>query len=561
MTLEMTNGGRLLVEALEANGIRHASCVPGESFLPILDALNGSPIALTVCRQEGGASMIAEAWGKLSGKPGICFVTRGPGATNAAAGVHVAMQDSTPMILFIGQVERGFLGREAFQEVDYVQMFSGLAKWAAEINDGERIPEFVARAMAIATSGRPGPVVLSLPEDILSQQVAKRAPIEVPLIEPQIGFSDLAALRRQLIASKRPIFILGGTGWSAEARTRIHRFAEIWDMPVAVSFRRQSLFDHEHPCFAGVVGIGIEAALKQRIEDADLVVLVNERLSEMPSQSYTLLDVPVPRQALVHVFPGPDEIGRVYRPSLGIVSGPNAFAAALVGLEPAIGAKPWSGQAAQAHAAYRAFSDAPAPTPGAVQMREVMAVLNDRLPEDAIITNGAGNFATWVHRFHRFRQAHTQLAPTSGSMGYGLPAGLAAKRMSPERTVVVVAGDGDFLMTGQEMATAAQYDIAILAIVVDNGIYGTIRMHQEKTFPGRAHGSDLTSPDFAAYARSFGALAFTVRETAEFAPALDLALAHRGPALLHLITDPEAITPTTTLTKIRAAALKGQERG
>ena len=555
-----TNGGRLLVEALEANGIRHASCVPGESFLPILDALRDSRIALTVCRQEGGAAMMAEAWGKLTGLPGVCFVTRGPGATNAAAGVHVAMQDSTPMILFVGQVERAFLGREAFQEVDYVRMFQGLAKWAAEIPDAERVPEFVARAFAMALSGRPGPVVLSLPEDILSAEVPARAPVLVTPVEPQIGLSDLAALRRLLVGATRPVMILGGTGWSAEARARIHRFAEIWEMPVAVSFRRQSLFDHTHPCFAGVVGIGIDPALKTRIETADLVLLVDERLSEMPSQGYTLLDVPLPRQKLVHVFPGPDEIGRVYRPTLGIVSGPNAFAAALVGLEPAIGAKRWAGEAAAAHAAYRAFSDAPAPTPGAVQMREVIEVVRARLPADAVITNGAGNFATWVHRFHRFRQAHTQLAPTSGSMGYGFPAALAAKRLDPERVVLCVAGDGDFLMTGQELATAAQYGVAVKIIVVDNGIYGTIRMHQERAFPGRHHGSDLTNPDFAAYARAFGAAAWTVTETAGFAPAFEAALAHAGPALVHVLTDPEAITPTTTLSKIRAAALSGAAR-
>ncbi len=552
------DGGRLVVEALAANGVERVSCVPGESFLPILDALRDSAIATIVCRQEGGAAMMAEAWGKLSGRPGVCLVTRGPGATNAAAGVHVARQDSTPMILIVGQVERGFQDREAFQELDYVQVFSGLAKWAAEVRDPERIPEYMARAFAVATSGRPGPVVLAFPEDVLSERVAPRPPVVATPVEPQIGFSDLAALRRALVAARAPIVILGGGGWSEEAVTRLERFARIWEMPVAVSFRRQGLFDHEHPCFAGTVGIGIDPALRRRIEDADLVLLVGGRLSETPSQAYELLSVPNPRQTLVHVHPGPDEIGRVYRPSLGIVSGPNAFAASLVGLEPPIGAKPWAGSAEAAHAAYLAFSGIEAETPGRVQMREVMRVLGARLPADAIIANGAGNFATWVHRFHRFRRPGTQLAPTSGSMGYGYPAAVAAKLAHPGRTVVSFSGDGCFLMTGQELSTAVRYGAGVIGIIVDNGIYGTIRMHQERHFPGRAHGSDLTSPDFAALARAHGALGLTVAETAAFAPALEQALAHDGPSILHLITDPEAITPTATLAAIRDAALKAR---
>jgi acetolactate synthase-1/2/3 large subunit len=551
----LATGGRLLVDALVANGVRHAFCVPGESYLAVLDALKDSPIALTVCRQEGGAAMMAEAVGKLTGTPGICMVTRGPGATNAAAGVHVAMQDSTPMILLVGQVERGFLDREAFQEVDYVRFFSPLAKWAAEIRDPARVPEYMSRAFAVATSGRPGPVVLSLPEDMLTERTPAVPILPATPAVPQIGLADLASLRRELVASKAPIAILGGSGWTAEAVQRMQRFAEKWRLPTAVSLRRQMLFDHEHPCFAGVVGIGVCPKLRQRVEAADLVLLVGGRLSEMPSQGYQLLDVPVPSQRLVHVHPGPDEIGRVYRPALGVVSGPAAFAAAVDGLEPPIGAPAWTGTAEAAHAEYLAFSEIDAPTPGRVQMREVMRQMSAALPEDAIITNGAGNFATWVHRFHRFRRFGTQLAPTSGSMGYGFPAAIAAKRLWPERPVVCVAGDGDFQMTCQELGTAVQFGANVVTVIVDNGIYGTIRMHQEREYPGRVSGSTLQNPDFAALARSYGAFGATVRETPEFAPAFAEAMAAGRPAVLHLLTDPDAITPTTTLAKIRDAAL------
>jgi acetolactate synthase-1/2/3 large subunit len=551
-----TTGGQLLVDCLVANDVRHAFCVPGESYLAVLDALYEAPIALTVCRQEGGAAMMAEAVGKLTGRPGICFVTRGPGATNASAGVHVAMQDSTPMILFIGQVERGFLEREAFQEVDYTRFFAPICKWAAEIRDAARIPEYINRAFAVATSGRPGPVVLSLPEDMLTDHVTAVAPLPFTPVEPQIGLSDLAALRRHLVAAKRPIVIVGGSGWSPDAVARMQRFAEKWRMPVAVSFRRQMLFDHEHPCFAGIVGIGVDPKLKARIEGADLVVLVGGRLSEMPSQAYTLIDVPNPKQTFVHVHAGAEEIGRVYRPALGIVSGPNAFAAGVDGLEPPIGTPSWDGTAEAAHADYLAYSSIPAETPGRVQMREVMRTITARVPEDAILTNGAGNFATWVHRFHRFRRFGTQLAPTSGSMGYGYPAAVGAKIAFPERTVVCVAGDGDFQMTMQELGTAVQSAAAVITVLVDNGIYGTIRMHQEREYPGRVSGSTLQNPDFAALARSYGAEGYTVRETAEFAPAFEAALASGKPAIIHVLTDPEAITPATTLTQIREAAQK-----
>lgn len=548
-------GGRLLVDCLVANQVDRAYGVPGESYLAVLDALRDAPIALTISRQEGGAAMMADADARLTGKPGICFVTRGPGATNATAGIHIAMQDSVPLILFIGQVERGFLEREAFQEVDYTQFFKPITKWAAEIRDAARIPEYVNRAFAVATSGRPGPVVLSLPEDMLTERVPRPDVLPYTPVEPQIGLGDLAALRRHLAAAKRPIAILGGGGWNQLAVDRMARFAEKWQLPMAVSFRRQSLFDHLHPCFAGHVGIGVDPVLKARVEGADLVLLLGGRLSEMPSQSYTLLSVPNPAQTLVHVHSGAEEIGRVYRPALGIVSAPGPLAAALDGLEPPIGEPAWAGEAKKAHEAYLAYSDARAPVPGKVQMREVMETLRTHLPPDVIIANGAGNFAGWVNRFHRYRAYGTQLAPTSGSMGYGLPAAVAAKLRYPERTVICWAGDGDLQMTLQELGTAAQYGAPLITIVIDNGLYGTIRMHQEREYPGRPHGSDIVNPDFAGIAKAYGFAAFTVRETAEFAPAFAAALNAKNGALIHVVIDPDAITPTTTLSKIREAAL------
>lgn len=548
-------GGRLLVDCLVANKVDRAYGVPGESYLAVLDALRDAPIALTISRQEGGAAMMADADARLTGKPGICFVTRGPGATNATAGIHIAMQDSVPLILFIGQVERGFLEREAFQEVDYTQFFKPITKWAAEIRDAARIPEYVNRAFAVATSGRPGPVVLSLPEDMLTERVPRPDVLPYTPVEPQIGLGDLAALRRHLAAAKRPIAILGGGGWNQLAVDRMARFAEKWQLPMAVSFRRQSLFDHLHPCFAGHVGIGVDPVLKARIEGADLVLLFGGRLSEMPSQSYTLLSVPNPAQTLVHVHSGAEEIGRVYRPTLGIVSAPGPLAAALDGLEPPIGEPAWAGEAKKVHEAYLAYSDARAPVPGKVQMREVMETLRTHLPPDVIIANGAGNFAGWVNRFHRYRAYGTQLAPTSGSMGYGLPAAVAAKLRYPERTVICWAGDGDLQMTLQELGTAAQYGAPLITIVIDNGLYGTIRMHQEREYPGRPHGSDIVNPDFAGIAKAYGFAAFTVRETVEFAPAFAAALKAKNGALIHVVIDPDAITPTTTLSKIREAAL------
>lgn len=548
-------GGKLLVDCLLANGVDRAYGVPGESYLAVLDALHDAPITLTISRQEGGAAMMADADARLIGRPGICFVTRGPGATNAAAGIHIAMQDSVPLIVFIGQVERSFLEREAFQEIDYTHFFQPITKWAAEIRDPARIPEYVNRAFAIATSGRPGPVVLSLPEDMLTERVAAPHLLPFTPVEPQIGLGDLAALRRLLAGARNPIAILGGSGWNQLASDRMARFAEKWQLPVMVSFRRQHLFDHLHPCFAGHIGIGIDQALRARIDACDVILLIGGKMSEMPSQSYTLFAVPNPRQTLIHVHAGAEEIGKVYRPALGVVSAPGPLAAALDGLEPPIGEPVWAGSAGAAHDAYLAFSDAPAPIPGKVQMREVMETVRSCVPADTIIANGAGNFAGWPNRFYRYRRYGTQLAPTSGSMGYGLPAAVAAKLRHPERTVLCFAGDGDLQMTVQELGTAAQYGAGIIVLVIDNGLYGTIRMHQEREYPGRPHGSDIVNPDFAAIARAYGFAGFTVRETEAFAPAFAEALTSPKGALIHIIIDPEAITPTTTLSKIREASL------
>ena len=544
-------GGFLLVKALEQLGAGRVFCVPGESYLPVLDALHDASIPVTVCRQEGGAAMMAEAWGKLTGRPGICMVTRGPGATNAAAGLHVAQQDSTPMILFVGQIETGMRGRDAFQEVDYRQMFGGIAKWVAEIEDPARIPEMLSRAYHVATSGRPGPVVLALPEDTLARtaEVAELPPFRP--VETHPSLAQMAELQKRLWAARRPLAILGGSRWNDAARAAFARFAERFRLPVACSFRRQMLFDNLHPNYAGDVGIGINPALAERVREADLLLLVGGRMSEMPSQSYELLDIPSPRQALVHVHAGAEELGRVYLPDLAIHATPIGFAAALEGLQPP-NEIAWSGSADEAHKSYLAWSGARPKVPGALQMAQVMDWLEENLPDDAVLTNGAGNYATWVHRFHRFRRNNTQLAPTSGSMGYGLPAAVAAGLHSPGRRVVCFAGDGCLQMTMQEFGTAVQDGSAIIVVVVDNGMYGTIRMHQERDFPGRVSATTLVNPDFAALARAYGAHAETVLTADEFGPAFERAAASGGPALLHLKLDPEAITPVRTLSQIRA---------
>lgn len=548
-------GGQLLVDALERHEAERVFCVPGESYLAVLDALHDASIPVTVCRQEGGAAMMADAHGKLTGKPGICMVTRGPGATNASAGVHVAAQDSTPMILFIGQIERGMREREAFQEVDYRQMFGGIAKWVAEIDHADRVPEFISRAYHVATSGRPGPVVLALPEDTLVELADAAQPPAWQQVETYPGLPQMADLQKRLWAAERPIAILGGSRWSEDAVAAFTRFAERFDLPVACSFRRQMLFDNLHPNYAGDVGIGINPKLLARVKASDLILLVGGRLSEMPSQSYSLLDIPAPSQQLVHVHADAEELGRVYRADLSINASPAAFCKAAEGLQPPSELK-GAGESEKAHQDYLEWSGARPEIPGALQMSGVMDWLENNLPEDAVCTNGAGNYATWLHRFHRFRRFATQAAPTSGSMGYGLPAAVAAKLTFPDREVVCFAGDGCLQMTMQEFGTACQDGANIIVLVIDNGMYGTIRMHQERTYPGRPSATKLVNPDFAAMAKCYGAFGETVETTDEFGPAYERARASGKPAILHLKLDPEAITPAASLSQIRAAAEK-----
>jgi acetolactate synthase-1/2/3 large subunit len=543
-------GGQLIVEALKANGVTRVSCVPGESYLAVLDALYESGIETIVCRQEGGAAMMADTWGRLTGQPGICMVTRGPGATNASAGLHIAMQDSIPMILFIGQVQRDAREREAFQEVEYRRAFTEFAKWVGEIDDVRRIPEFVSRAFAIATSGRPGPVVLTLPEDVLVEEFdAPQAKPATP-VEAHPGPAQLADFAEMLKAAKRPLVILGGTRWTEESVAQFQAFAEKFKLPVGCSFRRQMLFDHLHPSYAGDIGIGVNPALGKEVKESDLIVLLGGRFSEMPSSGYTLLDIPYPAQKLVHVYPDPDELGRVYRPDLAICASPKDFVAALATLEAPVHPV-WEQRTVAMHETYLKWSTPPKTGPGSVHMGPIMEWIEENTPKDTIFTNGAGNYATWLHRFHRFQRFNTQSAPTSGSMGYGLPAAVAAKHLFPEREVICFAGDGCFMMHGQEFITAVRYGLPIITLLVNNGTYGTIRMHQEREYPGRVSGTDLVNPDFVAFAKAYGGHGELVETTDQFAPAFERARASGKPAIIEIKLDAEAITPTRTLTQIR----------
>nr|WP_316638791.1 thiamine pyrophosphate-binding protein [uncultured Roseateles sp.] len=556
--------GHALVEALIAQGIDTVFGVPGESYLAVLDGFHehAEKIRFIACRQEGGAAFMAEAQGKLTGKPGICFVTRGPGATNASIGLHTAFQDSTPMVLFIGQVASDQRDREAFQEVDYRQMFGpgtlGMAKWVGEIHDPHRLPEYVARAFHTAMQGRPGPVVLVLPEDMLTQ--ATTAPIVAPVAFAEAAPTPaaLGTLRDMLLAAKQPLVIAGGGGWTPGACTDLQAFAEAWQLPVGCAFRFQDLFDNGHPLYAGDVGIGINPKLAQRVQDADLIVAIGPRLGEMTTGGYTLLQAPRPKQRLVHIHAGAEELGRVYTADLLINASMGCAATALKSLAaPAEAA--WSDWTAAANTDYQANL---VPQPVApMDMAEVIKTLDALLPEGTIYTNGAGNYSGWLHRFHRYTALHqhgrTQLAPTSGAMGYGVPAAVAASLLQSERWVVNIAGDGDFLMTGQELATATGYGAKkLLSIVVDNGTYGTIRMHQEREYPGRVSGSDLFNPDFAALAVAYGWRAAKVESTAQFEPALREAIASGRPTLIHIKLDSDVITSRGTLSAIREAAHK-----
>ncbi len=553
--------GHKLVEALIAQGVDTAFGVPGESYLAVLDGFHEhrDKIRFVACRQEGGAAFMAEASAKLTGRPGICFVTRGPGATNASIGLHTAFQDSTPMILFIGQVASDQRDREAFQEVDYRQMFGpgtlGMAKWVGECHDAERLPEYVARAFHTAMQGRPGPVVLVLPEDMLTQPIS--APVVAPARPAEAAPTPaaLAELRERLVAAKRPLVIAGGGGWTPAATAALQTFAEAWQLPVGCAFRFQDLFDNAHPNYAGDVGIGINPKLAARVKDADLIVAIGPRLGEMTTGGYTLLQAPRPAQQLIHIHAGAEELGRVYTAELLINASMSQAAPALAALTPPADV-PWRDWTAAANADYRANLQ---PTPVApLDMAEVIYLIDAKLPEGTIFTNGAGNYSGWLHRFHRYTALHrfgkTQLAPTSGAMGYGVPAAVAAALLQ-DRWVVNIAGDGDFLMTGQELATATGYGASkLLVVVVDNGTYGTIRMHQEREYPGRVSGSDLFNPDFAKLAEAFGFAAFKADSTEQVGPALDAAIAAGKPALLHLRLSSDVSTSRATLTAIRAAA-------
>jgi acetolactate synthase-1/2/3 large subunit len=545
-------GGEILVDQLRAHGTDRVFGVPGESYLPVLDALHAhrDQLRFIACRQEGGAAMMAEADAKLTGRPGLCIVTRGPGATNASAGIHIARQDSTPVILLVGQASRSMLGREAFQEIDLPAMFAPVAKWATQIDSAERIPDVIAKAYAVALSDRPGPVVVSLPEDMLYDEVdvADAAPIDIELSRP--SEAELTELAELFATAERPLMIVGGSGWDRVAVERLRLFAERAGVPVAASFRRQDYFDNDHPLYAGDLGLGMNPKLAKRVRDTDLLLVLGTRMGEVPSAGYTLLDVPSPRQTLVHVHADANELGRVYRARLPIHAHPRAMLEALKNC-PVIDPARWRDWARAANDDYRAFN-VPTTTPGPLQMTRVVASLIDTLPDDAIITNGAGNYTVFIHRFYRHRRFGTQIAPTAGSMGYGVPSAVAAKLRFPEKIVVSFSGDGCFLMNGQELATAVRYGANVVFIVVNNGMLGTIRMHQERKYPGHVIGTELINPDFAALATAYGAYGAVVERTEDFAAAFANARDSGKPSLLELRVDPEALTPMRSLSEIRA---------
>ena len=532
-----------IVDALLANGVSHVFCVPGESYLAVLDALYDvrDRITLIACRHEASAANMAEAYGKLTGKPGIVMVTRGPGATQGSVGVHTAFQDSTPMIMFIGQVARSQFDREAFQEIDYRRMFASVAKWAAEIDAPNRVGEYVNRAFATAQNGRRGPVVLALPEDVLVEEVEIASLPATPRAMAAPDPQALEQLKLLLLAAKRPFMLVGGGGWTQAAVDHLRKFVDATGLPVGASFRSKDLLDNRHLQYAGDVGIAPNPALAERIRNSDLVIALGPRLGEMTTSGYELLSAPKMKQALIHVHPGAEELGRVYTPDLAINAAPETMLRALAEDEWAIN-KDWLVQAEQAHTEFEKFSK-PVTVKDGVNLSEVFHWLDQNLPDDAIICNGAGNYAAWLHRFYRHKGFKTQLAPTSGAMGYGFPAALAAKAVHPERDVICAAGDGCFMMAAPELATAVQYNLPVIVIVANNGTYGTIRMHQERDYPGRVSGTDLVNPDFASFARSFGAHGVTVERTKDFPAAYKEAKASGKPALIELRTAANEIAP------------------
>lgn len=550
----LRTGGQILVDCLRLHGVDTVFCVPGESYLATLDAFHDvqDMIDLVVCRQEGGVTNMADAWGKMTGKPGIAFVTRGPGATNASVGIHTAHQDSTPLILFVGQIARDMAEREAFQEVDYRRMFGEMTKWVAQIDSAARIPEMVSRAFHVATSGRPGPVVLALPEDMQTERADTEDGQAYRSAQASPGSADMDKFRDMLTAAKNPLVLAGGGGWTAEACANLAAFAEANQLPVATAFRRQDLMDNRHPNFAGVVGLGINPKLKERLDDTDLLIVLGPQLGEIVSGGYTYFTFPKPKQTMIHISAGVDELGKVYQADLGMNAGMAEFCAAAKAMAPVDAS--WAGEAEAAHADYIAFSTPP-DMPGDVNYSEIVGWLSDNLPEDAVITNGAGNYTVWVHRFFRYKQYGTQLAPQSGAMGYGVPSGVSAGVRHGNRVVVSFSGDGCFQMNGQEIGTAVQHGVKTIFVVVNNGMYGTIRMHQETHYPKRKSGTDLVNPDFAALARAYGAHGETVTKTADFEAAFERCKAVDGPSLIELVIEPDAVLPTSTLSGIQAAAL------
>ncbi|WP_226780261.1 thiamine pyrophosphate-binding protein [Oceaniglobus trochenteri] len=546
------HGGQILADALAAHGVERVFSVPGESFLAALDGLYENGIPNVVCRQEGGAAMMAEAWGKMTGRPGVVFVTRGPGASNASAGLHIAMQDSTPLIAFVGQIARGHRDREAFQEVDYRQFFGGFVKWVAEVDQTERLPEYIMRAFHVATSGRPGPVVLALPEDMLS--ALSDAPDLAPTAPavPAVSAAQVETLRDMIAGAERPLVVAGGSGWSAEAAAGLQRLGEAWKLPVAVSFRRQGHIDNRSPAYAGDLAVGMNPKLGERLRASDLLVVLGARFGDIVTNGYEVIDPAAPGVTIAHVHPDANEIGRVYRADLAIPARAGDVVAQLAALPAPQRDGAWQ---AAARAEYEAWQQ-PKETPGAVKLEQIITWMSDNLPEDAILTNGAGNYAAFLHRYFRFKQFGTQLAPTSGSMGYGFPAAVAASIAYPGRCVVCMAGDGCFQMTLNEMSTAIQHGATPITVVVNNGRYGTIRMHQENHYPGRVSGTDLANPDFAALARAYGGHGEIVERTGDFAEAFVRARAANLPAVIELRVDSDILSTGQSLSATRAAALE-----
>jgi acetolactate synthase-1/2/3 large subunit len=549
----LKTGGEILVESLRINSVDKIFCVPGESYLAALDAFyDVSEIKLIVCRHESGAAMMADTYARLTGRPGVCFVTRGPGAANASAGLHIAMQDSTPMILLIGQIARNHSEREAFQEVDYRRMFGQMAKWVGQIDDENRVAEYMSHAFYRAQAGRPGPVVLALPEDMLCARTSSCALAPAVEIQSHPGKDDISKLHSLLKKARQPLAIIGGGGWDVKACKNFQAFAEANKIPVCVTFRCQDRFENAHPNYCGDLGVGQNPKLQTRVQDADLLLVIGARLGEISTGGYTLINIPKPKQIMIHVHQGAEELGWVYQPELAINAGMKNFAVALKEM-PQIKAT-WKSWTKSARDDYLAWTIPPS-IPGDMQMGKIMTWLNENLDADTIVCNGAGNFSSWANRFYRYHGYGTLQGPTSGSMGFGLPAALAAKLLYPNRTVISFSGDGDFLMTGQEFATAMQYGVNVIVLVGNNSMYGTIRMHQERDYPGRVSGTELVNPNFSAYAEAFGGFGAIVKKTEDFAVAFEAARQSNKPAIIEIRLDPDAISPSATLSGLRKTAL------